>query len=187
MKNSKIIILIVLGFCLNTSYAQNKPTNLDIKQLSVGGITYTTSIKEVKNKMGKPLLHKEFDMGSLDADTEGKLDIFYFDGLTIDFFKPDYLKETIMREIVIKNNKHTLTIGEKNIRVGDDLKQIEKILPYEYQSFITQNPEIKSDKKYRILGGYLTYGRFEPTNILFWVENQKIIEISIGFPCPGGA
>ena len=84
--------------------------------------------------------------------------------------------------IHVKSSKIDIEIEDKLIKVGDKFEEIESILPYEYNKFLERHDQIIPDKKYQIIGGNLTKGKLEPSNIVFDFKNGEIIQISISFP-----
>ena len=183
MKNLNITIILILNLFIDTSCAQNKPTNIDIKQLSVGKITYKTSITEIKNILGAPLSHKKIeDPDGEYGDTPAIYDYFEYRNISVDFIKYEYMDKKEIINIEVKSDSYPLKVNEKSIKLGDDFKKIRSILPYEYDKVVNELNDIKKDKNYSIIGGNLQIGNIEPSNIVFTFRNKKIIRISVGFP-----
>jgi len=179
MKN---IILLTLGLFLNTSCAQNKPTYIDINQLSIKGINYQTSLKEIKIILGEPLKHKNIDDPEGEyGETPAIYDYFDYKGIKVMYIKYEYMDKKEIENIEIKSNRFPLKINNKQIKIGDDFLKIKEILPLEYNKFLENHLEIKKEKEYEIIGGNLKIDNLEPSNIVFTIKNGKVNGISIGF------
>lgn len=167
----------------NISCAQIKPTHLDINNLSISGIDHETTLDDSIKILGKPLENKTINDPEAEyGDTPAIYDYLFYEDLELNFIKYEYMDQRQISSIHVKNSKIEIKINTALIKVGDKYEKIESILPYEYHKFLERHDEIKPDKKYQIIGGNLTKGKLEPSNIVFDIKNGKITKISIGFP-----
>jgi hypothetical protein len=181
MKTTRIIWLVLS--LVNIACGQDKPTSININEISVIGINYETKISEVLEILGKPLSRKIYE--DIDGSVTDEPDIYNylsFKGIEIQFVKYGYSDVTSIENIEIQSNQYPVSVGQKVLRVGEDYEKIKSILPYEYNKFLERHDQIIPDKKYQIIGGNLTKGKLEPSNIVFDFKNGEIIQISISFP-----
>ncbi|MEM7487396.1 MAG: hypothetical protein AAF348_19480 [Bacteroidota bacterium] len=181
MKSTRIIWLIL--FFINISCGQDKPTTINVDKISVLSINYETKLSEILEILGEPLSQKRYE--DIDGSVTDEPDIYNYlnyKGIEIQFVKYGYSDVTSIESIEIKSNQYPVLVDQKTLRVGEDYEKIKSILPYEYNKFLERHDEINPDKKYQIIGGNLTKGKLEPSNIVFDFKNGKIIQISIGFP-----
>jgi len=181
MKTIKSVILLCL--CFSFSCAQKKPTHLDINNLSILGIDHKTTLDDSMRILGKPLEHKTIDDPEAEyGDTPAIYDYLFYEDLDLIYIKYEYMNQRQIRSIHVKSSKIDINVNDKQIKVGDKFEKIKSILPYEYNKFLKRHYELTPDKNYQIVGGNLTKGKLEPSNIVFDFKNGKIIQISIGFP-----
>ena len=181
MKSTRIIWLIL--FFINISCGQDKHTTINVDKISVLSINYETKLSEILEILGEPLSQKRYE--DIDGSVTDEPDIYNYlnyKGIEIQFVKYGYSDVTSIESIEIKSNQYPVLVDQKTLRVGEDYEKIKSILPYEYNKFLERHDEINPDKKYQIIGGNLTKGKLEPSNIVFDFKNGKIIQISIGFP-----
>ena len=181
MKSTRIIWLIL--FFINFSCGLDKPSAISVDKISVLSINYETKLSEILEILGEPLSQKRYE--DIDGSVTDEPDIYNYlnyKGIEIQFVKYGYSDVTSIESIEIKSNQYPVLVDQKTLRVGEDYEKIKSILPYEYNKFLERHDEINPDKKYQIIGGNLTKGKLEPSNIVFDFKNGKIIQISIGFP-----
>ena len=181
LKNESIIFLI--SFLLCASCGQDKPTTINVDEISVLEINYETKLSEIRELFGEPLSQKRYE--DIDGSVTDEPDIYNYlnyKGIEIQFVKYGYSDITLIENIEIKSNQYPVFIGKKSLRIGENCNKIESILPYEYKKFSELHYELKPDEKYQIIAGNITKGKLEPSNIVFDIKNGKIIQISISFP-----
>ena len=177
----KIILFIVLVSV--SACGQKKKTKLDIDSISVSEITHKTRTKDLNEIFGKSISYKKIeDMDGEYGDTPAVYEYLKFTGISISTVKYDYMFESKISDIEIKDSIHSLKINKKSIKVADDIDKIKKLLPYEYEDFFQRIKNLKKDKVYELIGGNITLKNHEPTNIVFEFKNEKISKISVGFP-----